>query len=123
MATIVHFEVPCENVEKAKEFYGEIFDWKFEKDKHTDYWMIYTKDEEGKDGIAGGLYKKDVDQPIGIMNYIYANDIKSTFEKIEEKGGKIIVPETPIPNVGYFGIFQDPSGNTFGLFKSDMTVK
>jgi uncharacterized protein len=123
MSSIVHFEVPSEDVEKAQEFYREVFDWKFEKDEYTDYWMIYTKDEQDNDGLAGGLYKKGVDQPIGVMNYIDADDIAGTLKKIEKKGGKVIVPQSPIPKVGYFGIFQDPSGNTFGLFKSDMTVK
>jgi predicted enzyme related to lactoylglutathione lyase len=29
--TIVHFEIPTDNVEKSRKFYSELFDWNVEK--------------------------------------------------------------------------------------------
>jgi len=46
----VHFEIPAENVEKLKKFYGELFGWKIEKmPGGMDYWGILTVpvDEKG----------------------------------------------------------------------------
>jgi predicted enzyme related to lactoylglutathione lyase len=31
MPTIVHFEIPSDNVEKTRKFYGELFGWNIEK--------------------------------------------------------------------------------------------
>ena len=46
--SIVHFEIPADDVERARKFYSTLFDWKIEKmevmkdgDK-MDYWMIST---------------------------------------------------------------------------------
>ena len=31
MPTIVHFEIPADDVDRAKKFYSELFGWKMEK--------------------------------------------------------------------------------------------
>jgi predicted enzyme related to lactoylglutathione lyase len=31
MPTIVHFEIPVDDVERSKKFYSELFGWKLEK--------------------------------------------------------------------------------------------
>jgi uncharacterized protein len=31
MPTIVHFEIPSDDIERAKKFYNELFGWKIEK--------------------------------------------------------------------------------------------
>lgn len=55
--TIVHFEIPADDVERARKFYSTLFGWKIEKievrkDGETmDYWMISTTSSlEGKGG-------------------------------------------------------------------------
>ncbi len=122
MPSICHFEVSAEDIERAKRFYNKVFDWKFEKDANMDYWMISTTDSEGKPGLGGGLMKRE-NFPAGIMNYIDVNNIAETLKKIEKEGGKILVPQSPITNVGYFAVFMDTEQNTFCLFKEDMKAK
>ena len=46
------------------------------------------------------------------------NDIGATLNKAQQAGGKVLVPETPIPNVGSFAVLSDPEGLHFGIFKS-----
>jgi predicted enzyme related to lactoylglutathione lyase len=55
--SIVHFEIPADDVERARKFYSTLFGWKIEKievrkDGETmDYWMISTTaSSEGKGG-------------------------------------------------------------------------
>lgn len=49
--SIVHFEIPADNVERARSFYSTLFGWRIEKievrkDGDTiDYWMISTSSE------------------------------------------------------------------------------
>ena len=56
MPTIVHFEIPADEVERAKKFYSDLFGWKMEKWPRTDdndtsstmeYWLISTTDSNG----------------------------------------------------------------------------
>jgi len=48
--TIVHFEIPANDLEKLKKFYSDLFGWKFEKfPGPAEYWSIITVpvDEKG----------------------------------------------------------------------------
>ena len=41
--TIVHFEIPADDVERLRRFYSNLFGWKIEKTPGpVDYWMIET---------------------------------------------------------------------------------
>ena len=54
MATIVHFEIPSDNIERSKKFYHELFGWKIDKwsgsDSTMEYWMITTTDDKDNEG-------------------------------------------------------------------------
>ncbi len=44
------------------------------------------------------------------------NHIQSTLDKVENSGGKIILPKTEIsPEIGFFALFIDTDGNKLGL--------
>ncbi|HLD97427.1 MAG TPA: VOC family protein [Candidatus Nanoarchaeia archaeon] len=47
---IVHFEIPAEDVQRAKKFYEKTFGWKIEKFQlpEDEYWAVYTT-EVGSD--------------------------------------------------------------------------
>jgi len=42
MPTIVHFDLPADDVERAKKFYEKLFDWKFDK-VPMPYYLIETQ--------------------------------------------------------------------------------
>jgi predicted enzyme related to lactoylglutathione lyase len=51
MPTIVHFEIPTDDVERSKNFYTDLFGWKIEKwpgpvSQDMEYWTITTTDEK-----------------------------------------------------------------------------
>lgn len=54
-----------------------------------------------------------------VTNYITVNSTEEYTQKIEQAGGKIIVPITEIPNMGYYEIFLDNEGNMFGLYQAN----
>jgi len=54
MPTIVHFEIPSDDIERSKKFYGELFGWAIEKFQVTvnmpvdmEYYVIITTDDKG----------------------------------------------------------------------------
>jgi predicted enzyme related to lactoylglutathione lyase len=120
--TVVHFEIPANDVEKLKKFYADLFGWKFQGMQFMPYWTIETVpvDERGEPirrGVNGGIYKKESadSKP---LNYIAVESVDEYERKIKALGGKIIVPKQEIPNIGWSAIAVDPEGNMFGIFQS-----
>ena len=117
---VVHFEIPANNVEKLSEFYKKLFGWTFEKmsmGAAGDYWVIQTKAEIEGPGANGGMLKKMYPDHKPV-NYVLVESVDEFSKKIQSLGGKIIVPKTPIPNMGAFAVGLDPEGNPVGIFEA-----
>ena len=121
---IVHFEIPVDDVERAKTFYTKTFGWEMDKFPllgSDDYWVVRTTEVDKnmmptKPGaINGGLMKrKNADQPF--MNYIHIESIDQMLKKITANGGKICMAKQEIPGgMGWIAAFKDPEGNFMGL--------
>jgi len=129
MPTIVHFEIPSDDVERSKKFYGDLFGWNIEKipaDKipeGMEYWGITTKDHEGNNAVNGGMMKRMKAEQQGILNYIDVKSVEEYSTKVEQLGGKIVQPKMAIPGMGYLAVCTDTEGNTFGLWETDSTAK
>ncbi len=123
MPTIVHFEIPTDDVERAKKFYGDLFGWKIEKTPGPmDYWMIHTTDEKGEKAVDGGMMQRQHPQQ-QITNYIDVPSIDQYAAKIEELGGKVVVPKTAVPTFGHFAVCLDTESNTFAIWEHDKSAK
>lgn len=118
--TVVHFEMPADNPEKLSEFYKSLFGWKIEKmsmGAAGDYWMIETKAEQESPGSNGGIMKR-MDSNHRPVNYVLVESVDEFSKKLQSLGGKIIIPKTPIPEMGAFAVGLDLEGNPVGLFES-----
>ncbi len=119
MPTIVHFDIPADDPERAKSFYARLFGWTFEKPVETmEYYLVETEDLEGKSGAGGGLGKRGTaDQRM--VNYIGVSSVDEYLLKVEEFGGKVLMPKTAVPGWGYLALCMDTENNTFGLWEDD----
>ena len=121
-ASIVWFEIPADNVERAKNFYGELFGWKIEKfPGPMDYWHIDTGGSD--DSPDGGLLKRQNAGHQGITNYINVASVDQFAAKVQKLGGKLCMPKTAVPQMGWFAICQDPENNMFALWEKDPNAK
>jgi uncharacterized protein len=126
--TIVHFEIPANNVETLKAFHEKLFAWKIIRTPigGTEYYIIQTvpTDEKGmlqRPGVNGGMYPKQPNQTdIKTVNYITVENIDVYIAKTAELGGKILMPKQQVPTVGYIALALDPEGNEFGLLQPEM---
>jgi uncharacterized protein len=115
---VVWFEIPADNVERAKKFYGALFGWKMEKFPAAvhDYWVINTGN--GEDKPAGGLMPRmHSHQPI--TSYVAVPSVDESAAKVQKLGGKIMKPKTAVPHMGYFAICTDTENNEFALWQCD----
>ena len=122
MNTIVHFDVPAENIQRAKTFYETVFDWEITRiPGPMEYFNIATKDEQGNPSIGGGMGERR-DPRQQITNYIGVPSIDEYIQKVQDHGGKIAMQKTPIPGFGSLATFLDTEGNTVGLWETDEKV-
>lgn len=114
---VTHFEIPCDNPEKTMGFFKDVFGWEFQRFGSDDYWITITGDEKTQ-GINGAISKKrDPAQPV--VNTIKVEVIEVAVQKIESRGGKIVVPKMAVPGVGWLSYFTDPDGNIHGIWQED----
>jgi predicted enzyme related to lactoylglutathione lyase len=109
---IVHIEIPANVPHEASDFYAKLFGWKIMTDEAMDYVMF-----EPDDGPGGGFSRiGERVKPGDVLLYIDTDDIAATLAEIEANGGSTVQPKTEIPTIGWFAVFQDPTGNVLGLF-------
>ena len=126
MPTVEYFQIPADDISRAQDFYKKVFGWEMQKwnnseNSEQEYWMFQTKDDEGNPGIGGGLMKRQSPQHT-VTNFITVSSIEEYSLKIEQSGGKVIMPKTEIPNMGFFAVFLDTENNMCGIFEGKNSI-
>ncbi|MGA8106853.1 MAG: VOC family protein [Nitrososphaeraceae archaeon] len=136
MPTIVHFEMPADDVERSKKFYTDLFGWKIEKLSVADdsrltsaataqpmeYWIITTTDDNGNKALGGGIMKRQMPEH-RVTNYIGVKSVDEYSSKVEKLGGKVIAPKHAVPGIGYFVLCVDTENNAFALWETNEKAK
>ena len=119
MPTIVHFDLPADDIARAQSFYASLFGWTFERYAGPiEYYAIGTTNDDGTPGIGGGMGPRGApDQQM--MNSIGVPSVSDYLGRVEGLGGTVLMPRTTIPSIGYLAICRDTEGNVFGLFEED----
>lgn len=113
-------ELMTTDANKAKGYYGELFNWTsntVEMGEMGDYTLLKR---EGED-VGGVMIIPEAQQkqvPAHWVSYITVNDLAAKVEQVKELGGEVHVGPIDIP-VGSFAIVSDPNGASFALFKSN----
>ena len=129
MPTLVHFEIPSDDIDRSKKFYNGLFGWTIEKlpeeslPEGMEYFIISTVDDKGNKALSGGMMKRQNPQQQGITNYVDVKSVDEYSTKVEQLGGKVMIPKKPVPGMGYFAICSDTENNSFGIWESDANAK
>ncbi|NUO19664.1 VOC family protein [bacterium] len=114
MHTFCHIELTTTDLEKAANFYREMFGWKVDP-MMDNYWMITTNDDP--QGVSGGLIKVDNVLDSGAQNYVFVDDVADALKKAVSLGAKVIDEKRPLPHeMGFIGMFELSDGFKLGLF-------
>ena len=113
---IAHIEIPAANASAAGTFYGDVFGWKIETDPMYNYVMF-----QSDGGLGGGFVEPKANLPVEykldrLLVFLATDDIDATLATIEANGGKTVLAKTEIPQIGWWAVFTDPSGNHLALF-------
>lgn len=114
------FEIPAINFQQAVNFYNHIYGIEMEIFSSPGQTMAFFPLDET--GIGGAVVSGPGSNPgeQGPLLYLSGgNDLNHMLGKIEQAGGRIIMPKTKINNDGgYFAIFIDSEGNKLALHSS-----
>jgi hypothetical protein len=120
-ANIVWFEIPADEPERAKAFYGKLFGWKINPLPHmADYSHI---DTGGPDASPDGGLMKRTHPGQSITNYILVPSVTKFMARVKKLGGDICKPKSAVPGMGYFAICQDTENNTFAIWEMNPKAK
>jgi Predicted enzyme related to lactoylglutathione lyase len=129
MPRVIHFEIHCDDVERASKFYRELLGWKITHfGGPADYWLIDTG-PDSEPGINGGLMKRKTGPAAGgapvnayICTVSVAN-VDDALAKAKKLGGSLAMEKFAVPSVGWLGYFKDTEGNIVGAMQNDPNAK
>ncbi len=105
---IDYVEFPTIDMAETKAFYTKVFGWKF-----TDYGPEYMSFNDGR--LSGGFRLVSQVKSGDPLVVLYACELNSIEETVEDNGGKIIRETFEFPGGRRFH-FQDPSGNQLAVW-------
>jgi len=125
MNKVVHFEIPADNRDRAKQFYASVFEWGLHDTPMGDdvYTSVITSPiddnymHKEKGAINGGIFKRDASLPTPVIT-INVPSIDEHAGKIEAAGGQMVVGKGEVPGMGYYAYFKDTEGNILGLWEN-----
>jgi uncharacterized protein len=115
------FEIGTAELNRATKFYETIFGIKLNSLDLPNIKMRMFPLDDMMTGVggaivhSGGFHKPSATD--GPLIYLNANpDVQNVLDKVEEAGGKIMVPKTLIsPEYGYMAVIIDTEGNRIAL--------
>lgn len=120
MANVINwFEIPAVDFTRAMKFYSEVLDVEMSEMPSPDGKMRYGNFPFNHDGsvVSGGIVEREGFVPTTEGPIIYLNggdDLSTPLSRVEEAGGKITMPKTPIVDM-FMAEFIDTEGNRMRL--------
>jgi uncharacterized protein len=115
---IVHIEIPADDMQEGRQFWGGLFGWEFQAfpGGPSDYDLFRLADQQG-----GALTNMEPGKR-GTRVYFDVEDVNGGAARVKELGGEADEP-MPVPNMGWFVTCRDPQGTEFGLWQTDPSAQ
>jgi predicted enzyme related to lactoylglutathione lyase len=127
MDSVNHFEIPVDDKEKAKEFYGSVFGWQIvdiPMQAGVTYTIATTTASDPQSGrptepgaINGAIIERSGQISAPVVT-ITVSSISDALQKVTAAGGKVAMDRQEIPGMGAYGYFVDVAGNVIGLWET-----
>ncbi|MEO6329073.1 MAG: VOC family protein [Ginsengibacter sp.] len=112
------FEIPVKNFDQAKTFYETILSATMQPMEAMGMKSAFFPADLQGGEIGGCIIEGQGYEPSNKGSVVYLNggdDLSGILSKIEQAGGKIILPKTGIGPNGFMAYFEDCEGNKVGL--------
>jgi predicted enzyme related to lactoylglutathione lyase len=120
---VVHFEVPFDDGDRARNFYKEAFGWQLMEMPEMGYTIVMSgpSSDSGPTEpgfINGGMLSREQAATPGPVVVVDVASIDESLDKIGGLGGSTVVGKTPVGDMGFAAYFKDPEGNVIGLWET-----
>ncbi|CAN5449441.1 VOC family protein [soil metagenome] len=113
------FEIPADDISRAKKFYETIFGFKMPDQEMMGMKMAMFPSEDMNGKVSGCVVQSTAHKPSKDGSKIYLNgnpDLSAALSKIDGAGGKVVMPKTKISDeIGFMAFFLDSEGNNVAL--------
>ena len=112
------FEIPVSNYNRAKTFYSTILDVEVMDMPMGDVKYGVLPHDPKSHGIGGGIVEMKDFIPSQKGSMVYLNggeDLSTPLARVEDAGGKVIMPKTAIGENGFMAHILDTEGNKVAL--------
>lgn len=109
----VHMEFASVDPSRTRKFLEDVFGWEFQSMPGMEY-HVYA----APDGPGGAVMPPNPERPGGLLSYILSEDLDADLRKIEAAGGRVRIPKKDIPGVGWWALFEEPTGIVLALFQT-----
>jgi uncharacterized protein len=120
---VVHFEIPFDEGDRARRFYGEAFGWQLQGMPGMGYTLV-TTGPSGDEGptepgfVNGGMMsREDSPSPAPIL-VVDVDSIDDTLARVGALGGRTLRGREPVGEMGFAAYLADPEGNVIGLWET-----
>ena len=124
MDSVVHFEIPADDIKRAHDFYTKAFGWQLNDWENSGYFLASTTPSDQKTGqptspgaINGGVGKRTGPLMAPTVT-LRVDDIDAKLQTIKQLGGSIVAPKSPVGNIGFTAYIKDTEGNVVGLWQA-----
>jgi hypothetical protein len=117
MNPIVWFEIPANDIERAKRFYETLLGLELSLNEMGLLKMAWFPMKEGVAGATGSLVQAEgyIPSHSGTVVYFSVDDINGTLDKANANGGKTLLPKMDIGEYGFIAHLEDSEGNRVAL--------
>ncbi len=125
MNSVVWFEMPFDESERAQKFYKDVFGWQINPVPNMEDYLLanttesdpQTMQPKNPGAINGGMSKRNSNTAQNPVIVIQVDSIDEHVKKIEGSGGKIVMPKTDIGTFGFYARVSDTEGNEIGIWE------
>jgi predicted enzyme related to lactoylglutathione lyase len=121
MNPVVYFEIPVLDLDRACDFYSNVFETKLTQEVVDGYQMAFFETSGDSFGASGALVVGDVYVPShqGCFLYFGVESIDETIARAEELGGSVLYPKKSNGDLGSVAEIQDSEGNRIALHEEN----
>ena len=123
MNSVVHFEIPADDMNRAETFYSKVFNCEIQAMPEMNYTIVRTAPSDPQThmlkepgAINGGMMQR-TERVTGPVITLRVKDIKQACEDVKKAGGDVVTEPWSIGEMGFAAYFKDTEGNVLGLWQ------
>jgi predicted enzyme related to lactoylglutathione lyase len=119
------FNLPVDDMQRARRFYENVFGWEVRPipgsggNFHAAHTVAVDENEEPLEpgAINGGLFRRGTHGLTQTFLEVTVPSIDEHLRKVEAEGGQLVRPKGPVLDIAFFAVVKDTEGNLLGLWE------